>query len=434
MDIKELKDSKEPTTRRRKKNTQDQQQRSTALQRSASTSYSQHSESHSQSQSQSFSPSPSPSHAEASYSSNSNSSWSDTHYGKMANRQLGRSLYGIVSYLWDLILGTVIILRPLFSFLLALVVIILLLATLTRSLSIFRSEIQARVVCKIPLVSSLIDCSRSSSSSDLGMLHIPNFAELVNKQAASYEMIADTLSALNPGFLPKNKRKRVRDKLGRLLGRKSKPKGSSGSSRTQGESGSGGWDLSGNTAGEEGEGDGGEEEEGEGEEADDPYGLSVHTRQSGPPMAMLLKRAELAVVDLKVLVKHSTLAEEAKELLVGQLQAFHTRAKTTTRQMQFLQARANGCVDGLVIRNVYLRIELDQLERQQRRLLGGGSEEGLGLGVGRVWDRVLDFFAGTLGMEIAASEKKLQQLYVSTMEDARNHIRDLIMQSQEVLQ
>ncbi|KAF9109010.1 hypothetical protein BGX27_008144 [Mortierella sp. AM989] len=177
------------------------------------------------------------------------------------------------------------------------------------------------------------------------MMHVPNFADLVNKQAASYELIADSLSSLNPAFIQKmaatGKKTRKRDKIKSFLGRKGKAPGDA------------------NGAGASGEGSSDDDDDDDGQ---DPYGLALHSAQGGLPLPLLLKRTELAVVDLKVLVKHSTLPEEPKILLVEQLQSFHTRAKTTT------------------------------------------------------------------------SEKKLKRLYQETMEDARNHIRDLILQAQGVLQ
>ncbi|KAI1303951.1 hypothetical protein EDD11_005267 [Mortierella claussenii] len=244
------------------------------------------------------------------------------------------------------------------------------------------------------------------------MIHVPNFADLVNKQAASYELIVDSLSSLNPDMIPKMKNKFKGQGRGFFGGRKGK------GTVVNDQNGQGGAVLS------SGHSDGGDTH---GEDEDDPYGLAVHTQSHGLPLPLLLKRAELAVVDLKVLVRHSTLPEEAKQLLVEQLQLFHTRAKLTSRQLQFLQARANGCVDGLVIRNVYLMLELDRLEAQQELMKQGK-------GTGGMWDKMLYFFSGTHDLQVATSEYKLQHLYQTTMEDARNHVRDLIVQAQEVLQ
>ncbi|KAF9351650.1 hypothetical protein BGX26_010381 [Mortierella sp. AD094] len=350
-------------TRKRKNNER-------SLLRSSSSSYSQSSsfnngshphstESYSQ---QSFSP------PLMSSSSSFQSTSIPQDWGSVISVQLGRTLSGIVWYIWDLILGTLMILRPLFSFFLAIAVILLLLGALTRSLSIFKSEVQLRIVCKIPLISYIVTCPSGLDTMDPTILHVPNFADLVNKQAASYELIADSLNSLNPGFIQKKqagKKTRKRDKIMKLL---SGRKGNNGQPPGAGDAGD---------VGDSGEGDDDDEQ--------DPHGLVMNS-QGGLPLPLLLKRAELAVVDLKVLVKHSTLSDEPKMLLVDRLQAFHTRAKTTSRQLQFLQARANGCLDGLVIRNVYLTVELDRLEQHQQLLAKEGGRVG-------VWDRVLDLFS-----------------------------------------
>ncbi|KAG9067012.1 hypothetical protein KI688_012924 [Linnemannia hyalina] len=251
------------------------------------------------------------------------------------------------------------------------------------------------------------------------MMQVPDFADLVNKQAASYELIADSLNVLNPALVKKmndgKKKKRTKIKEALLFARRN-------GKNTLSDSASGR------------RSDAVDEEEGE---EDDPYGLSIHGLQfegGRLPLPLVLKRAELAVVDLKVLVEHSSLPEEPRSLLVKHLESFHNQAKVTSRKLQFLQARANGCVDGLVIRNVYLTVELDRLEGQRERLLGEGGEGGNGGGKGGVWGRVREYFAGTHDLEVASSEKKLRQLYQGTMEDASNHVRDLILQVQDVLQ
>ncbi|KAF9173938.1 hypothetical protein BGX21_001902 [Mortierella sp. AD011] len=306
-------------------------------------------------------------------SSSSSSSFQSTSipqdWGTVISQQLGRALSGIVWYIWDLLFGTLMILRPLFSFFLAIAAILLILGALTRSLSIIKSDVQFRIVCKVPLMSYVITCPSRLDTTDPTMLHVPNFADLVNKQAASYELIADSLNSLNPGFIqkkPAGKKTRKRDKIKKLLlGRKSNSREDTGN------------------VGDSGEGDDDTDEQ-------DPHGLVANSLQGGPPLPLLLKRAELAVVDLKVLVKHSSLGDEPKVLLVDQLQAFHTRAKMTSRQLQFLQARANGCLDGLVIRNVYLTVELDRLEQHQQLLAREGGRVG-------IWDKVLDLFSAGHG-------------------------------------
>lgn len=299
--------------------------------------------------------------------------------------QLGYALHGIISYCWDLIRGTLMILRPLFSVILALLILLLLVGALTRSLVVFRSEVQARIVCRLPLASHFFECP-AVETRGVGsmMMQVPDFADLVNKQAASYEFIADSLNVLNPALVKKmndgkKKKRRTRIKEALLFARR---KGKN--------------TLSDSASGRRGDA----EDEEEGGEEEDPYGLSIHGSQfegGRLPLPLVLKRAELAVVDLKVLVGHSSLPEPTRSSLVRQLESFHNQAKVTSRKLQFLQARANGCVDGLVIRNVYLTVELDRLEGQRERLLGDGGEGGDGSSKGGVWGRVWDYFAGTHG-------------------------------------
>ncbi|KAG0326186.1 hypothetical protein BG004_003026 [Podila humilis] len=278
------------------------------------------------------------------------------------------------------------ILRPLFSLMLALGLLVLLLLVIARSFVHLRSEIQQRFVCNLPLVSHLVRCNSPSTSSSpesfSGMI-VPNFAELVSKQAKSYEILADSLNTL-----------------------KSEPKKR------------GGWKKNGQKDGEE------QEEEQQLQQQQDPYGMSIYVKGKHS-LPLLLKRSELAVVDLKVLVKHSSLAEPSKQLLVEQLEAFHTRAKLAGRKIQFLQARANGCVDGLVIRNVYLTIELDRLEEEQQILKAHRESRW-----GKVWNLL---YGSNVGAHMAVTELKLHGLYRSTMNDARDHIRDLIVQAQDIL-
>ncbi|KAF9210459.1 hypothetical protein BGZ59_009429 [Podila verticillata] len=300
--------------------------------------------------------------------------WAENdHFQQGVSHQLGQLLLGIVSYCRDLFVGVMLILRPLISFILAISILILLLVAFFRSILAF----QSRIICNLPLVSHLVSCPSTLTSSGI---HIPNFADIVNKQANSYEFIVDSLGTLKPGT------KSTRTALGKK-------------------------DSEDSTGG--GGGEGGDE---------DPYGMAIYVK--GMPLPLLLKRSELAVVDLKVLVKHSALKEPSKHLLVQQLESFHTRAKVAGRELQFLQARANGCVDGLVIRNVYLTIELDRLEEEQR-ILREQHES--------YWGKVWNLLSGSNDLQLAASEAKLNQLYQTTMSDARDHIRDLIVKAQGVL-
>ncbi|KAF9981615.1 hypothetical protein BGZ75_007034 [Mortierella antarctica] len=365
---------------------------------------------------------------------------------------LGRSFQYILSYLWDLVLGTLLILRPIFSFLLALVIILGLLGALTRSLVVVRTEFQARVMCKIPGLSHFLECppstSFSSSSSStlsagLGYYPVPDFADLINKQVAAQELFADSLNALHPDLIKKKKdptRKGGRQQgfVGRI-GKNTRIQYHPHGQRRPGR----------RDRNEDPQDDGEKDEEHEEEdEEEDPYGLMVLLPKSGgKPLPLLLKQAELATVDLKVLVSHSRLPKERKDLLKEQLEKFHVGAKATSRQMQFLQVEANAYMDVLRIKNVYLIAALDRLEQQQRTTMtttmkdgsasGGGVEnEGLGVigGIAVLWDRVWDYFTGSYELQTVASEQKLQLLYQTTMEEARTHIRDLIVQAQDLLQ
>ncbi|KAF9188179.1 hypothetical protein BGZ51_000824 [Haplosporangium sp. Z 767] len=343
--------------------------------------------------------------AQTSSSTSASAAWLQPSMTRETARQLGRSLQAVISYFWDLIVETLLILRPLFSILLALVILIMLLSAVIRSLVVIRSEVHTRIVCKIPWVSYFVECPVDGGASEsirMGTWQVPDFTNLVNKQAASYELIMDSLSALNSDFLPKKNKK-----AGPRGARKGK------STRIQDSN-----------------------EDGDDDDDVDSYGMEIHSTGSrSVPLALLLKRAEIAVVDLKTLVKHSSLTEDAKSLLVGYLQVFHEEAKKTSRKLQFLQARANGCVDGLVIRNVYLTIELDRLEALQRRLLEGDINDDAGQGMlGKAADMVWDLFTGSNDLQLAASEKRMYQLYEGTMEEARKHLRDLIFQTQDVLQ
>lgn len=445
-----------------------------------------HAEQHHYSSSQITDPRSSQPRGTTAAAATSSSSFSSPKSHELAHH-LGRSFQYILSYLWDLVLGTLLILRPIFSFLLALVIILCLLGALTRSLVVVRTEFQARVMCKIPGLSHFLECPTSSyygSSSSLSP-PIPDFADLINKQVAAQELFADSLNALHPdlvsrggvkkggrGFVGRTgKNTRIHYQYGQRQGRR------------EGKA--------------DGQGDEDQDQQQQQDEEEDPYGLMVLLPKSGgKPLPLLLKQAELATVDLKVLVSHSRLPKERKDLLKEQLEKFHLGAKATSRQMQFLQVEANAYMDVLRIKNVYLIAALDRLEQQQQRTMttttstrdggtsGGGMEkEGLGVigGIAVLWDRVWDFFTGSYGnvlyywkkkkkrkkkkrtccgekglvvillvcelvfsylfsflslleLQTVASEQKLQSLYQTTMEEARTHIRDLIVKAQDLLQ
>ncbi|KAF9431234.1 hypothetical protein BGZ94_005597 [Podila epigama] len=145
----------------------------------------------------------------------------------------------------------------------------------------------------------------------------------------------------------------------------------------------------------------------------------------GLPLPLLLKNSELAVADLKVLVQYSSLPTQSKDLLVEQLGLFHNRAKVAGRKLQFLQARANGCLDGLAIRNMYLTVELDRLEEEQRLLIAQQ---------GTFWGKAWNVLSGAHDLQVAVSKDKIVRLYQLTMSEARDHVRDLIIQAQDILQ
>jgi hypothetical protein len=115
---------------------------------------------------------------------------------------------------------------------------------------------------------------------------------------------------------------------------------------------------------------------------DDTYGLVARvaaSRKDLPPH-MTMKLAELAMVDLKVAVKHSGISDSTKELLVEHLETFHGAAKVHTRKLQFLEARSRGCIDGQIAQNVFLSAELDRLERMSKGKFG-------------VWSRIRKAFS-----------------------------------------
>ncbi|KAF9200732.1 hypothetical protein BGZ49_009023 [Haplosporangium sp. Z 27] len=299
------------------------------------------------------------------FSQSSNSSFIDEDSMNNVLQQVGQIFSSIIWYIWALLRGALMMLRPFFSIILAFVILVVLFGVLTNSLSIIKSVIHIRV-CRLPLVPILLTCPSSGSDAfDSTMGHVPNFADLIKKQEASYQIIADSLSTLNPNFVYKKVvgKTRKRDKFKKI--------------------------IMGDRANK---GDGNHDDDDDDEDEDDPYGLAENSRER-LPLPLLLKRAELAVVDLKVLVKHSGLPEMSRDLLVEQLEAFHTGAKTTGRQIQFLQARAHGCLDGLVIRNTYLIMELDRLEKKQLLLETNRDNAG-------IWDKMLDMILMSNGKSI----------------------------------
>ncbi|KAG0377398.1 hypothetical protein BGX24_006186 [Mortierella sp. AD032] len=160
--------------------------------------------------------------------------------------------------------------------------------------------------------------------------------------------------------------------------------------------------------------------------ADDPYGLvaRVAASRSNLPMHMTMKLAGLAIIDLKVAVKYSRLGEESKNLLVEHLEIFHSTAKAHSRKLQFLETRSKGCIDGQVVRNVFLSAKLDRLAKMM-------PEGRVG-----VWGRIRNAFSfgGKQDVKVASTKTKLRQLYAKTFKEGQKQLRMLILQIQDLQQ
>ncbi|KAG0236236.1 hypothetical protein BGW42_003881 [Actinomortierella wolfii] len=239
--------------------------------------------------------------------------------------------------------------------------------------NLVQSGLKTHLLCKTPFVKYYLSCDSSRS-----LPIIPDFTLLVNREATTFEGMRDSLNMV----VPASKSTLHGDPMAARPG----AGGSSASSSLPVDNG------------------------------DD----SVELRTPGMPLPILLKKAEMAVVDLKVLIRHSGLSEQTKLLLVERLESFHTRARVTGRKLQVLQTRANGCIDSLVIRNTFLVRELDRLSHEQQnarqsffwKLLLGPVED----------------------IAIENSNRQLQAIYQHTMGEARDQVRKMIQQSQDVLQ
>ncbi|KAG0222284.1 hypothetical protein BGW41_006083 [Actinomortierella wolfii] len=181
--------------------------------------------------------------------------------------------------------------------------------------NLVQSGLKTNLLCKTPFVKYYLSCDSSRS-----LPIIPDFTLLVNREATTFEGMRDSLNMV----VPASKSTLHGDPMAARPG----AGGSSASSSLPMDNG------------------------------DD----SVELRTPGMPLPILLKKAEMAVVDLKVLIRHSGLSEQTKLLLVERLESFHTRARVTGRKLQVLQTRANGCIDSLVIRNTFLVRDLDALD------------------------------------------------------------------------
>ncbi|ORX89236.1 hypothetical protein K493DRAFT_410544 [Basidiobolus meristosporus CBS 931.73] len=127
------------------------------------------------------------------------------------------------------------------------------------------------------------------------------------------------------------------------------------------------------------------------------------------PLPLELKKAELAVTDLKTTVRYSRL--DSTELLVEHLQEFQRTAKQVGRQIQYLQAKATTGMDKFVIHNSYLLKYLDGID-------------------GSLYSSWMDFLVPSL---FGPSRDEIQDMYRTSMETARTDVRDLILLAQETL-
>ncbi|KAK3805838.1 MAG: hypothetical protein J3Q66DRAFT_393211 [Benniella sp.] len=389
----------------------------------------------------------------------------------IVDKKMGRFFYGVIEYILDLFHGALIFLRPVFSLLIALAIFVFLVGVVLQCLDHFRSEVHTRLVCTLPAASFFVKCpmhyhptptSDSSSSpkrrsirAKLRKMRIPIFADLIKGQASTIEMIADSVGGhLKPEFEAEAIKKMEEE--GKVMGTPSSGMGEGGTEGGGGGGGVGGggggtggqthtegsWSSRNHHHGRQSQGDHRREDnfkKGSGKakgdhdskkrgmpknDYDDPYGLTKYTEHRGIPLPVLMKMTELAVEDLKVLVKYSTLPLETRDLVVSKLEQYVLRARVTSKQMQSLHSRAEGSLDGLAIRNNYLMRELKRIQRQQELM-----DEPQGL-----WDKFMDLVLGdTREQVLIASEKKLQQLYKASMEDARKRMRDIVLLTQDVL-
>ncbi|KAF9280678.1 hypothetical protein BGZ88_012045 [Linnemannia elongata] len=138
--------------------------------------------------------------------------------------------------------------------------------------------------------------------------------------------------------------------------------------------------------------------------------------------------SELAVIDLKVAVKHSLLPDETRALLVDHLGDFQMAAKVHTRKLQFLEARNKGWVEGVIARNVFLGAELKRLEGMSTKRYVA-------------WARLCKFFCVSHrndhrlhARKVTSVEKKLDRLFFNALKEDRGQLRKTILQVQELQQ
>ncbi|KAF9146304.1 hypothetical protein BGX30_001955 [Mortierella sp. GBA39] len=168
----------------------------------------------------------------------------------------------------------------------------------------------------------------------------------------------------------------------------------------------------------------------------DPYGLEARSAASGKevlPLYMSMKMSELAVIDLKMAAKHSLLPAQTRTLLVDHLGYFQMAAKAHTKKLQFLEARNKGWVDGVISRNVFLGAELNRLEEMS-------SKQYVVRDVVRA--RLWKFFCTSPhhndhrlhASKVASVEKTLDRLFFSALKEDRKQLRMTILQVQELQQ
>ncbi|KAF9551830.1 hypothetical protein EC957_004153 [Mortierella hygrophila] len=168
----------------------------------------------------------------------------------------------------------------------------------------------------------------------------------------------------------------------------------------------------------------------------DSYGLEARSAASGKevlPLYMSMKMSELAVIDLKVAAKHSLLPARTRTLLVDHLGYFQIAAKTHTRKLQFLEARNKGWVDGVIARNVFLGAELKRLE-------GMSSKQYVVRYT--AWAHLCKFFCTSPhyngrhlhASKMASVEKTLDRLFFSALKEDRKQLQMTILQVQELQQ
>lgn len=158
-------------------------------------------------------------------------------------------------------------------------------------------------------------------------------------------------------------------------------------------------------------------------EEEDPFRLSKYS-ENQVPLPQLVKRTELAVQDLKVLIEVSSLSEGSRIMLVERLDRYHKQAKAVGRQISALQAIAEASLDRLAIGNTYLMKELEQIRQQQESV-----------GEVNLFNSMMSLVpgGGPYVRKLEASQKKLAKIYKASMDGSQERIRRVILLTKEVL-